>query len=99
MKLSDKSANMTSFHGTVIKTTVNKLIEKVGEPQYNVNNGDDKINFDWICETSLGGVFTIYDWKEYRILDLNEEIEFHIGGRSQHVTERAKEELETLLND
>ena len=99
MKLSDKSAYMTSFHGTVIKTTVNKLIEKVGEPQYNVNNGDDKINFDWICETSLGGVFTIYDWKEYRILDLNEEIEFHIGGRSQHVTERAKEELEKLLND
>jgi len=99
MKLSDKSASMTSFHGSIVKTTVNKLIEKIGKPQYDSNDGEDKINFDWICETSLGGVFTIYDWKEYRILDFDEEIEFHIGGHSQHVTERAKEELEKLLND
>jgi len=99
MKLSDKTANMTSFHGSTIKTTVRKLIEKVGQPQYGSNNGEDKTNFDWICETNLGGVFTIYDWKEYRTLDLDEVIEFHIGGHSKYVTEHAKEELENILND
>jgi len=99
MKLSSKSANMTSFHGSVIKTTVNKLIEKIGKPQYGSNDGEDKINFDWVCETSLGSVYTIYDWKEYRPLDLNEEIEFHIGGFSNHDTEFARQELEKLLND
>jgi hypothetical protein len=76
MRLSDKTANMTSFHGSTIKTTVRKLME-----------------------TNLGGVFTIYDWKEYRPLDLDEVIEFHIGGHSKHVTEHAKEELENILND
>lgn len=99
MKLTDKSSNMTSFHGSVVKTTPRKLMEKVGNPQYDTNNGQDKVNFDWICETSLGSVFTIYDWKEYRTLDLDEPIEFHIGGHSKHDTEFAREELEKLLND
>jgi hypothetical protein len=34
-------------------------------------------------ETEDGEVFTIYDWKEYRMIDVNEKIEWHIGSFSK----------------
>jgi hypothetical protein len=96
-KLTEKSANGTSFYDTVIRTTVNKLVEAVGKAQWENNSGDDKTNFDWICETEDGDVFTIYDWKEYRSIRLDETIEFHIGGESKSITEQAKRELLEIL--
>jgi hypothetical protein len=98
MKLTNRSANGTSFHGITIKTTVNELIRVLGNPQEDSNTGEDKVNFDWTCETRGGKVATIYDWKEYRMIDVNEEIEFHIGGRDKYTTLEAKEELEILLS-
>lgn len=87
-------ANGTSFHSTVITTTVAKLRKIVGEPAFEQNDGSDKCNFDWVCRTSTGDVFTIYDWKEYRAIEEDEMIEFHIGGHSSSVTEQALTELE-----
>jgi hypothetical protein len=37
--------------------------------------------------------------KEYRVLNLDESIEFHIGGYSKKDTELVKQELEKILND
>ena len=42
-------------------------------------------------------VFTIYDWKEYRPIGWDEEIEFHIGGMNIDSCEEALEELERLI--
>lgn len=98
MKLTEKSADGTSFHGITIKTTVNELIKALGEPSYDGNTGKDKVNFDWICERVNGDIITIYDYKEYRILDKDEEIEFHLGGRSPLSTFNGKEDLVALLN-
>jgi hypothetical protein len=97
VKLTEKSANGTSFHDTTIRTTVNKLIEAVGEPQWEDNSGEDKTNFDWVCETEDGEIFTIYDWKEYRRIHGEELIKFHIGGNNKIVTEKAKSELLEIL--
>ena len=96
-KLSNKNAS-TSFHFITIRTTVNKLTEVLGEAQIIDNTGDDKVNFDWNCETEDGDVFTIYDWKEYRPIGSNEMIEFHIGGETKSITEQAKRELLAILN-
>jgi hypothetical protein len=96
-KLSNKNAS-TSFHFITIKTTVNKLTSALGEAQCIYNTGDDKSNFDWNCETEDGDVFTIYDWKEYRSISENELIEFHIGGESKSITEKARKELLDMLN-
>jgi hypothetical protein len=93
MKLSSKGFGGTSFHGTVIIAKPSVLFEKIGVPQYHQNDGQDKTNFDWVCETESGEVFTIYDWKEYRPILMNEEIEFHIGGQSRDITERARKEV------
>ena len=89
---------MTSFHGSVIKCTVSDLRSILGEPRYQGNDGKDKVNFDWVMETESGDVFTVYDWKEYRPLDENEVIEWHVGGRSGEVTNQAVNEMADGLN-
>lgn len=88
-----KSSNGTSFHNTIITTTVNKLKSVLGEPDHEDNTGQDKSNFDFVGETKDNKVFTVYDWKEYRPIGEDEEINFHIGGFCQLDTIAAKEEL------
>jgi hypothetical protein len=65
--------------GITVKATVNQLISAFGEPSDDSNTGEDKVNFEWDMETEEGEVFTIYDWKEYRMIDVDEKIEWHIG--------------------
>ena len=100
MKLTTKSPAGSSFHNIIIKTTVNELIRVLGEPTHThpQNTGYDKVNFEWICERENGDIVTIYDWKEYRMIDINEEIIFHFGGHNQLSTFNAKEDLIALLN-
>ena len=95
-KLTNKSNAGTSYHMMNIVTTVNKLIDAIGAPQIEDNDGNDKVNVEWICELSDGTVFTIYDWKEYRPIDYNEEIEFHIGAKDKAASQRAMEALGKL---
>lgn len=97
-KKSYKDTNGTSYHDTTISATVNQLTAAFGEP-YNSNTGEDKVNFVWDMETEDGEVFTIYDWKEYRIISKNEIIEWHIGGHSVEITEKAAEEIEESLSN
>jgi hypothetical protein len=97
-KLTNNSVSGTSFHDTTIKTTLGKLIEVLGEPQCFQNDGEGKTNVDFDCETESGDIFTIYDWKEYRPIGLDETIEFHIGGFNVNTTRQAKSELLDLLS-
>ena len=79
-------ATGTSWHGAIVKASVNELTGILGDPSCVSNDGRDKTNFEWWMETTNGDVFTIYDWKEYRVLELDEPIEWHIGGHSSGVT-------------
>ncbi len=93
VKKSKKSPTGTSFHDVTIRATANQLLELLGPAQWGGNDGSDKVNFDWVCETSKGKLFTIYDWKFYRPLDLNEEVDFHIGANGFMTSMEAREEL------
>ena len=93
MQYTTKSTNMTSFHGSVIKCKASDLRSILGIPRYEGNDGTDKVNFDWVMETESGDVFSVYDWKEYRSLDENEVIEWHVGGHSGLVTDQAVKEM------
>ena len=97
MKQTDKSANGTSFHNHTFTATVDDLRNVLGQPQFESNDGQDKVNFDWIMETEDGEPFTVYDWKEYRRLEEDEVIEWHIGGRSGADTEKALLEIREAL--
>ena len=88
----------TSFHDSVVVASVNQLIKVLGEPDYDGNTGEDKTNFEWDMELNSGDVFTVYDWKEYRMIDIDEEIEWHIGGRSFVITDEAANQIKKALS-
>jgi hypothetical protein len=98
-KKTNSSTDGTSFQGVTFKASVNQLINAFGEPDYVDNTGDDKTNFEWDMETEDGDVFTTYDWKEYRMIDVNEQIEWHIGSFSKSISNVAKMEVQKQLND
>jgi hypothetical protein len=98
-KQTNQSANGTSFHDVTIKTSANKLISVLGEPHWVNNTGEDKVNFEFIFETDEGDVFTIYDWKHYRKLDLDEIIEWHIGSHSRMISWDAQDEITKELSN
>ena len=89
----NKSADGTSFHGVTFKASVNQITSSFGEPTIHDNTGEDKTNFEWEMETNEGEVFTIYDWKEYRKLDLNEKIVWHIGSMEALGSKKALKEI------
>ena len=99
MKKTNKSASGTSFHDTTISLTVHTLRKLLGTPVYDNNTGRDKVNFEWDMETDDGDVYTVYDWKEYRVLDEHEIIKWHIGGHNKTVTEQAKDEMLDALGE
>ena len=89
-------ASGTSYHGVNINTTPQKLIDILGEPDYFTNDGSDKTNMDYSLETDNGVKFTIYDWKEYQSLNLNDTYEFHIGGNNMSDCNTAVRELRRM---
>lgn len=93
MKYTTKKSQMTSFHGSVIECKLSDIRTILGIPKMEDNSGKDKTNFDWVMETESGDVFTVYDWKEYRPLEEDEVIEWHVGGHSAGVTDQAVEEI------
>jgi len=97
MKKTFQLIDGTSFHNTTIKCSVSTLTKVLGEPECAINDGEDKVNFEWEMETDNGDVFTVYDWKEYRSLNENEMIEWHIGGTSRNVTEQAAREIRDAI--
>ena len=97
-KKSKKSPVGTSYHNVTICCTPQQLIDLLGPAQWGDNDGRDKVNFDWVCETERGAVFTIYDWKYYRPLDLDEQVNFHIGANGFMTSQTAREELITALS-
>ena len=97
MKPTTQDVNGTSFHHTTIKCSVSTLKKVLGKPYDESNTGKNKVNFEWILETDSGDVFTVYDWKEYRSLNKNEMIEWHIGGYNQSATEQAKREIREAI--
>ena len=97
MKPTTKTTNGTSFHDVTFEASINQLIGIFGEPTIYDNRGEYKCNFEWDLETFNGDVFTVYDWKEYRKLEMDEVIKWHIGAFSRLVSLDAKEEIVNAL--
>lgn len=91
-KLSD-----TSFHSATFQSTVKTLTKVLGEPAYDNNDGEDKVNYEWEMETPDGIVFTVYDWKQYRPIKDTELIHWHIGTETPEKSLQVKIELMQLL--
>jgi hypothetical protein len=97
-RFTKKNADGSSYHGTTLKATPRQLIDLFPNSYYAENDGRDKVNFDFTLETKDGDVFTIYDWKYYKPLGMDEEILWHLGANSLMVSEQGKEEVLALLS-
>jgi hypothetical protein len=97
LKSTSRSSSGTSFHYSTVRASVNELIKIIGEPTYESNDGEDKVNIEWELEDDNEDVVTVYDWKEYRKIGYDEKIEWHIGGMSKNITDNAKREIEYML--
>ena len=86
-----EDSNYTSLRGYV-KLKYDDIVEKLGKPLFGPNDPGDKVSCQWIIKFG-NDVATIYDWKEYRSLDLEEGVDFHIGGHSHQVTKRGYQEI------
>ena len=98
MHVSEKDVIGTSFHGDTINASIKELTKILGKPTYEDKSIKEKVNFEWVLETSNGKVVTLYTWKEYRRFKKSEVVNLHIGGFKKSDTSIAKEELEFLLN-
>ena len=98
LKITTNETGGTSFHDVTVSTTINKLKTILGEPDFDDNYGDDKVNMEWNRKTSKGNVFTVYDWKEYRVIKPDEIIQWHIGGKNQPETREALNEILEALH-
>ena len=57
------------------------LKEVLGEPTFNEESGDGKVQKEWVVEHN-GNVFTIYDWKTYDERYTVESLDrWNIGGK------------------
>jgi hypothetical protein len=83
----------TSFHDGIIRTTVEHLKKVYGDPYNEENDGEGKINFRWVLETDGEEVFTIYDWREHKILREDVYYDFHIGAHNKSISRIAEEEV------
>jgi hypothetical protein len=97
MKKTNKSISGTGFHDSTVIATVDQLIQVLGEPTDDSNTGQDKVNFEWEMELESGDVFTVYDYKEYRMIARDEMIEWHIGGFDVYATNQAAREINEAL--
>ena len=95
----DTETSGTSFFDHTFIATVDQLIKVFGEPVYDGNDGEDKVNFEWCLKTRQGMVFTIYDWKEYRPLGYDDKIEWHIGAHNKATSAIAHSLITTSLNN
>lgn len=87
----------TSFHRHTVTATPNQIQKLLGPPVYECNDGSDKVNMEWNCMTDTNKVFTIYDWKYYRPLGMDEPVEWHIGGKDTQSAYEGMKELKEAL--
>lgn len=92
----------TCFTMKTIGATISQLKSKFGEPMCHDDEVKEKVQNEWYigCETDEGEKyeFSVYDWKEYRIIDENEKIMFHIGSDRVFIPEEVITALLVYLN-
>lgn len=88
----------TSFFDSTVTASLSDLIAKLGLPDYSDNSGKNKYNFEWVMETEKGDVFTIYNWKEYRPIEEDELITWHVGAYNREISDAAADEINDMLS-
>ena len=72
--------NVSTALSTYVSATYDELLQVLGQPTYDLNDGLDKSNFEWVIEFA-GHFFTIYDWKCSASYSVQERNLWHLGAQ------------------
>jgi len=78
--------NGTSLQGT-IRTTRAHIESVFGAPTYDNGDPEDKVITEWQLTFDNGVIATIYDWKNYAKVGMNDPYDWHIGGKDYRAVE------------
>jgi hypothetical protein len=87
----------TSFHDHTFDCSVDELFFKFGKPQFQDNTGAEKVNVEFWLTLADGTIFTVYDWKIYRPIQLGEVVTWHIGAHSESDSLKALNFIKSYL--
>ena len=89
-----------SLMGT-FDSTRRKIEEVFGAPTFTTDEEWEKVTIEWVIKFEDGTVASIYDWKRYEegTPALDEEYEWHIGGKSIRAAELISQAMETSVFD
>ena len=97
IKKSNNYPSNTSFHGDVVRASVNDLTKLLGYPTDGSDDINDKVQNEWCVETDEGVCGFIYDWKEYRRYKDTACIGWHIGATNAQESRKIKTALQSAL--
>lgn len=97
IKVSNNYPRTSSFHGDVVRASVNELTKVLGYPTDGTDDIDEKTQNEWQVETEDGTCGYIYDWKEYRRYSDSARIGWHIGAENPADSHKIKVALQTAL--
>ena len=91
-------ARNVSFHNHDFEATIEDLEKVCGKVMYSDDDVNEKTQNEWEMQTTDGTAFTIYDWKEYRLYDKKEKIEWHIGAINRFGSKKGYDELKRAFH-
>jgi len=90
-RLENSSLQDHTFHGHHFEATKQDLEKACGPVMYNDDDTDEVTQNEWEMATEDGTTFTIYDYKEFRLYEDYEKIEWHIGTENRFGSKKAYE--------
>ena len=90
---------VSTHYVSCFSATGEKIERAFGEPSYSERWDGEKVQNEWQFMVD-GHMVTIYDWKEYRIYDWDETLEWHIGSDcdDRDFIDSVKAEIEKRVN-
>ncbi len=73
-------SGVSTAHKGRINATYSELLQILGQPTYDLNDGLDKTNFEWFV-LFKGRIFSIYDWKCTAAYSVQEREQWLIGAQ------------------
>ena len=90
-RLENSSLQDHTFHGHYFEATKTDLEKACGPVMYNDDDSDEVTQNEWEMTTEDGTTFTVYDYKEFRLYEDSEKIEWHIGTENRFGSKKAFE--------
>lgn len=86
-----------SFYNSIVQATPSDVILALGKPWSENNDGTTMATAAWNAKTDCGIGFMVCDCEYYCPLNMDEIVDWHIGGKNRNETEIAANKLRATI--